>query len=64
MHMMITMIRKAFETPGIALPSATMILLSDGTRLNSRKTRNARNGRSSESDFGKISCSRGCTGAA
>ena len=46
MHMKITMMRKALATPGIALPSETMILLSDLIRLNSRKTRNARSSRS------------------
>ena len=58
MHMMITMIRKALATPGTALAREDMILASEGTRLKRRKTRNARNGRSSPSDGGKISMSQ------
>lgn len=41
--------KKAFMTPGIALPRLTTILLSDLTRLNRRKTRKARIIRSSPS---------------
>ena len=37
-----SMITKALNTPGMALTSATTILLRDSMRLNSRKTRNAR----------------------
>lgn len=40
--MIITMITKAFITPGTARTSARITLLSDSTRLNSRKTRKAR----------------------
>ena len=57
MHMMMTMIRKALATPGTALASEDMILAREGTRLNRRKTRNARNGRSSEREAGRISTS-------
>ena len=57
MHMMMTMIRKALATPGTALAREDMILASEGTRLKRRKTRNARNGRSSPSEGGKISMS-------
>ena len=42
MHMTSNKIRNAFETPGVARPSDTMILFSDLTRLNKRNTRKAR----------------------
>ena len=47
--MKITMIRKAWATPGTARASETMILLSDLIRLKRRKTRKARSMRSKPS---------------
>ena len=55
MQKKMSMSRKALATPGIAPSSATMILLSDLTRLKSRSTRSARSSVASRRSMARVS---------